>query len=101
MAAVTTGRAQLGAAPAGAGRAGLAGTLRSELIKIRSVRSTYWALIMLVLASLAWSVALCAGEAAHWAQTPAPERAAFDPGQGSILGLASLGQLIIVVLGAL
>jgi ABC-2 type transport system permease protein len=98
MAAVTTGRA---AVPAQARRAGLAGTLRSELIKIRSVRSTYWALILLVLASVTWTVALCVGEAAHWPQMAPQDRAGFDPAQASILGLASLGQLIIVVLGAL
>jgi ABC-type transport system involved in multi-copper enzyme maturation permease subunit len=101
MAAVTAGRARRDAAPARARRAGLAGTVRSELVKIRSVRSTYWALFLLVVASVAWSVAFCAGEAAHWAQTAPADRAGFDPAQASVLGLASLGQLIIVVLGAL
>jgi ABC-2 type transport system permease protein len=80
------------------GRAGLAGALRSEFTKIRSVRSTYWALALLVLASLAWSIAACAGTAAHW--TPR-SRAGLDPTQSSIIGLILLGQLVVVVLGAL
>jgi ABC-2 type transport system permease protein len=80
------------------GRAGVAGALRSEFTKIRSVRSTYWALALLLLASLAWSIAACAGTAAHW--TPR-SRAGLDPTQDSIIGLILLGQLVIVVLGAL
>jgi ABC-type transport system involved in multi-copper enzyme maturation permease subunit len=101
MAAVTTARATARPVPAQDKRAGLAGTLRSEFTKIRSVRSTYWTLVMLVVASIGWSVAFCAGEAANWAHLAAQDRAAFDPTQSSILGLALLGQLVIAVLGAL
>jgi ABC-2 type transport system permease protein len=88
-------------APARNLRADAAGTLRSELTKIRSVRSTYWTLLLVVLAGLAWAVANCAGEAAHWAQTPQLDRLNFDATQASIVGLALLGQLVIVVLGVL
>jgi ABC-2 type transport system permease protein len=101
MTAVTTSRARPGAVSAGGYRAGLAGTLRSEFTKTRSVRSTYWTMFMLVLASLAWSVAFCAGEASRWAHMSAADRAGFDPTQSSIVGLALLGQLVIVVLGTL
>jgi ABC-2 type transport system permease protein len=82
-------------------RAGLAGTLRSEFTKMRSVRSTYWTLFLLVVAAIAWSVAYCAGQASHWPTTPAQERAGFDPTQASVVGLALLGQLVIIVLGTL
>jgi ABC-type transport system involved in multi-copper enzyme maturation permease subunit len=101
MAAVTTSPAGTGAAPAQHRPAGLKGTLRSELTKIRSVRSTYWSLVVLVLAGIAWSVAFCAGEAAHWSHMAAQDKAGFDPAQASIVGLALLGQLVIVVLGTL
>jgi len=101
MAAVTTGRAAARPVPAQRSQAGLAGTLRSEFTKIRSVRSTYWTLVMLVLASIGWSVAFCAGEAARWAHMAAQDRAGFDPTQSSVLGLAAVGQLVIAVLGAL
>jgi ABC-2 type transport system permease protein len=101
MATVTTGRAGTGAAPAQHRPAGLAGTPRSELTKIRSVRSTYWSLLLVVLAGIAWSVAFCAGEASRWPHMPAQDKLGFDPTQSSIVGLALLGQLVIVVLGTL
>ncbi len=82
-------------------RASVAGTLRSELTKLRSVRSTYWTLFLLAVAGVAWAVADCAGEASHWPQMAAQDRLGFDPTQSSIVGLALLGQLVVVVLGAL
>ena len=101
MAAVTTGRARPGAVPAPGWRAGFTGTLRSELTKIRSVRSTYWSLFLLVVAGIAWSVAFCAGEASRWPHLSAQDKVGFDPAQASVVGLALLGQLVIVVLGTL
>ncbi len=101
MTAVTAGLDRPDVAPVLGVKVGLVGTLRSELTKLRSVRSTYWTLILVVVAGLAWAVADCAGEAAHWATTPAVDRVGFDPTQASLAGLALLGQLIIVVLGAL
>jgi ABC-type transport system involved in multi-copper enzyme maturation permease subunit len=97
MATATINRAH----PATGYRASVPGTLRSELTKLRSVRSTYWTLFLLFLAGIAWAIADCAGEAAHWPQMAAQDRLGFDPTQASIVGLALLGQLIIVVLGAL
>jgi ABC-2 type transport system permease protein len=97
MATATINRAH----PTTGYRASVPGTLRSELTKLRSVRSTYWTLFLLFLAGIAWAIADCAGEAAHWPQMAAQDRLGFDPTQASIVGLALLGQLIIVVLGAL
>ena len=82
-------------------RAGWPGTLRSEVTKIISVRSTYWTLALLVLASVVWSVVYCAGTAAHWPHMSAQSRAGFDPTQSAVIGLVLLGQLVIAVLGAL
>jgi ABC-2 type transport system permease protein len=101
MAAVTASPARPRAVPAAGHRAGLAGTLRSEVTKLRSVRSTYWTLFMLVVAGIAWSVAYCAGEASRWPHMSLQDRAGFDPTQSSVVGLALLGQLVIVVLGTL
>jgi ABC-type transport system involved in multi-copper enzyme maturation permease subunit len=101
MAMVTTSPARPRAVPGDGYRAGIKGTLRSEFTKIRSVRSTYWTLLLLVLTSIAWSVAACAGEASHWSSMPVQDRAGLDPTQLSIVGLALLGQLVIVVLGTL
>jgi hypothetical protein len=87
--------------PAPSGRAGFGGTLRSEFTKIRSVRSTYWSLLVLLAISIGIGAAICAGTAANWSQTSAADRATFDATQVSIAGLFYLGQLVIVVLGAL
>ncbi len=97
------------------GRAGFFGTVRSEFTKIRSVRSTYWTLFALILA--------CVGIGAlfSWGQTQrllrfenAPRGAKFPHGiahqiaheitsQAASISLFGLliGQLIIIVLGAL
>jgi ABC-2 type transport system permease protein len=82
-------------------RVALARTIRSEFTKIRSVRSTYWTLLVLVLASAAWCVAYCVGTVHQWQHMSAQDRSGFDATQDTILGLALLGQLIIVVFGAL
>jgi ABC-2 type transport system permease protein len=76
-------------------------TLSSELTKIRTVRSSYGSLALLVLAAAAWCVALCLGTVHNWPSMSASDRASFDPTQSSVLGLALLGQLVIVVFGAL
>src|SRR4029077_9269268 len=99
MAAVTTRQAPV--LPAPSGRAGFGGTVRSEFTKIRSVRSTYWTVLVLLAISVGIGAAICAGTAANWSQTSAADRATFDATQVSIAGLFYLGQLVIVVLGAI
>ena len=76
-------------------------TLRSEFTKIRSVRSTYWSVFILLVISLGWCIAFCAGEASRWPHLTAQDRSGFDPTQSSVIGLALLGQLVIAVLGTL
>ena len=87
--------------PPPSGRAGFGGTLRSEFTKIRSVRSTYWTLLVLLVVSVGIGAAISAGTAANWSHTSPADRATFDATQASIAGLFYLGQLVIVVLGAL
>ncbi len=82
-------------------RVALSRTIRSEFTKLRSVRSTYWTLFVLALASITWCVAYCLGTVHQWPTMSAPDRAGFDATQSSIMGVALLGQLVIVVLGAL
>jgi ABC-type transport system involved in multi-copper enzyme maturation permease subunit len=76
-------------------------TLRSELTKIRSVRSTYWTQLLLVAAAAAWCVIYSLATVHQWPHMNPQDRANFDPVQSSVLGLAVAGQLVIVVLGAL
>jgi ABC-2 type transport system permease protein len=98
MATTLTRAARTGARPPRpAGRAGFAGALRSEFTKIRSVRSTYWSLIALIVVTVGIGAAAGASAAAS---TPGQLGAGFDPTTTSLYGLV-LGQLIIAVLGVL
>jgi ABC-2 type transport system permease protein len=94
-AAIPATPARIRALPVAAKRPGLPGTLRSELTKMLSVRSTYWTLLAFVAASIGWAVLDCAGIASHGI---GPD---FNAAQASLTGQVALGELIIVVLGAL
>ena len=94
-AAIPATPARIRAVPAATRRAGLPGTLRSELTKILSVRSTYWTLLAQVVASIGWAVINCAGIVSHGIGP------GFNAAQASLTGQVALGELIIVVLGAL
>jgi ABC-2 type transport system permease protein len=84
------------ALPAPAGRAGLGAAIRSEFTKIRSTRSTYWALLAVIVATVGFGVLSSYG-AAHSQHPGGP---GFDATQQSLGGLY-ISQLIIAVLGAL
>lgn len=93
--------------PAVAGRAGFGGALRSEFTKIRSVRSTYWTLLALVLACVGIGALFSWGEAQHVASLAGTRGGADVAAHAhahavatSLFGLL-VGQLVIVVLGAL
>jgi len=81
--------------------AGLGGVIRSEFTKIRSVRSTYWTLLVLLAVSVGLGGAISAATASHWNQMSPADQATFDPTQTSLAGMFFLGQLVIVVLGAI
>ena len=55
MANATAPSLRLTALPPATGRAGLAGTLRSEFTKQRSVRSTYWTIAAVVVVSVGFA----------------------------------------------
>jgi ABC-2 type transport system permease protein len=94
-AAIPATPARTRAVPPASSRPGLPGALRSELAKILSVRSTYWTLLAQAVASIGWAVLFCAGTVSHGKGSD------FDAAQASLLGQVALGELIIVVLGAL
>jgi ABC-2 type transport system permease protein len=81
------------AAGADARSAGFAGALKSEFTKIRSVRSTYWTLLALVVVTDGIGALSCLGAVSQGHRVD-------DPAFRSLIGLI-LGQLIIAVLGAL
>jgi len=97
--ATTTRQPPVLSAPSG--RAGFGGTLRSEFTKIRSVRSTYWTLLALLAVSVGIGAAISAQTASGWSNTPPAARTPLDATQLSIAALLILGQLVIVVPGAL
>jgi ABC-2 type transport system permease protein len=100
--AVTTAPAglRLSALPTATGRAGLAGALRSEFTKLRSVRSTYWTIAALFIVSVGIAAIAGAGIASNLHNNPA-NKAGMDATQASLIAFFELGQLIIAVLGAL
>jgi ABC-2 type transport system permease protein len=100
-AAAPTRPARTRAVPAATRRPGLAETLRSELTKITSVRSTYWTLLAQAVASIGWAVLDCAGTVSHWSHQSAQAHADVNAAAVSLTGQVALGELIIVVLGAL
>jgi ABC-2 type transport system permease protein len=71
-----------------------ASVLRSEFTKIRSVRSTYWTLLVLVVVTVGF------GALASYGATRGPHGPLFDATQRSLGGLY-ISQLVIGVLGVL
>ena len=97
MATTTAPGLKLSTLPPATGRAGLPGALRSELTKLRSVRSTYWTLLALVVVSIGIGAAISAGSA----NQPHSPGDGFDATQVSLIAFFELGQLVIAVLGAM
>jgi len=97
---MTTADARLSALPPASGRAGLRGTIASEFTKLRSVRSTYYTLIALVVISVGISLIAGLGIASNLHNQPW-NKPGTDATQDSLIAFFELGQLIVAVLGAL
>jgi ABC-2 type transport system permease protein len=100
MAAVTTDNTRLSSLPPTRGRANLAGTIRSEITKMRSVRSTYWTMLVLLVITIGIGALVSWLTGSHWNQASLSQRATFNPTSNSLVGLF-FGQFVIVVLGAM
>jgi len=100
MATITAPGLQLSALPPATGRAGLAGAIRSEFTKLRSVRSTYWTIAALFIVSVGIAAIAGFGIASGIHNNP-QNKAGFDATQASLIAFFEIGQLIIAVLGAL
>lgn len=89
----------LPALPEAHGRAGLGGTLASEWTKIKSVRSTIWSLLLTVL------IVVGLGALLNWANSTHEVATAAQLAQRDLvqrtLGAIILGQLVMVVFGAM
>jgi ABC-2 type transport system permease protein len=73
-------------------------TARMEWLKLRSVRSTSWTVLVFAAGMIGLSVLVMIHQ--HWAAMSAQDRASFDPTENSFAGLA-IGQLAFGALGAL
>lgn len=78
----------------------LLAVMRSEWTKLRTVRSTIWALIFTVISMIGIGTLLTALEVSRWDQRSARDVASFDPLLYSFGGV-NLAQLSIGVLGVL
>jgi ABC-2 type transport system permease protein len=88
--AATPGRIQ--------GRYGFRTVAQMEWLKLRSVRSTWWTLLVFAAGMIGVAVLVMIHQ--HWTTMSAANRAAFDPTNDSFAGLA-IGQLALGVLGVL
>jgi hypothetical protein len=89
-----------GSLPAPGGRAGGVQGIRSEWTKLRSVRSTWIALAVVVVAGIGLSALVSNIEAGRWGTLGVGDRAQFDPVRFSQTGVF-ISQFVVGVLGAL
>jgi ABC-2 type transport system permease protein len=82
------------------GRYGLSGVIKSEWVKIRSVRSTMWTLGITVVLGIGISALVTFETRSHWSTMSLSNQQTFDPAGTSLVGLF-IGQFAIGVLGAL
>jgi ABC-2 type transport system permease protein len=74
--------------------------MRSEWLKLRSVRSTTWTLVATIVMTIGIGIVATSTEAARWAHSPPGSRLSFDPTNLSLTGLL-FGQFAIGILGVL
>jgi ABC-2 type transport system permease protein len=86
--------------PPASGRAGFPAAIRSEWTKLRSVRSTYWTLLALVVICVGLGSLIDWAFASHWNQENPAQRGDFNAVNHS-LNMLYLGQLVVAVLGVL
>jgi len=79
-------------------RYGFRALATSEWLKLRSVRSTWWTLLVFAAGMIGIAILVLSHQ--HWASMNAADRATFDPTDDSFAGLA-IGQLAIGVLAVL
>jgi ABC-2 type transport system permease protein len=100
--APAAGKPALSPLPPASGRAGLAGVLRSEWTKIRSIRSTYWTLFALLVVGIGLGAAISAATASHYSNVHASGGMInFDATRRSQTAFTELGSLVLMVLGAM
>jgi ABC-2 type transport system permease protein len=74
--------------------------LKSEWLKMRTVRSTMWSLVVMVVISIGVAVIACVESSSQWHTMSLASRLSFDPTNISLAGL-TFSLLVIGVLGTL
>jgi len=74
--------------------------MRAEWIKLRSLRSSKWTMIALVVVTVGLGALFSALTANHWPHMSAQEHRSWDPTNNSLAG-AAFGQLAVAVFGVL
>ncbi len=97
---MTTSDVRLSARPPAPGRAGLRGVIASAVTKIRSVRSTYWTILALIVVSVGFAALVGFGVANDIHNHPW-NAAGTDATDNVLTPLLAIGQLIIAVIGAM
>ncbi|MBW4030615.1 MAG: ABC transporter permease subunit [Acidobacteria bacterium] len=87
-------------APSSRRTVSVAGALRSEWTKLRSVRSTTWTIVVLAVITLGIAAIAGTSVSSSWHKMSTIDRLSFDPTQLSLRGML-FGQLVIGVLGVL
>ncbi len=100
MATMTPAGLRLSPLPPATGQAGLRGVIASEFTKLRSVRSTYWTILALVVVSVGIAAIVGFGIAASIRNQPW-NKAGTDGTQSVLIPFFEFGQLIIAVIGAM
>ena len=95
---MTTATLTRDAAQQAGGHYGFRDVARMEWLKLRSVRSTWWTLLVFAAAMIGLAIPILLHQ--NWATMSAADRASFDPTNDSFPGLA-IGQLALGVLGVL
>jgi len=95
---MTTATLDRAASPGTEGHYGFGSVAQMEWLKLRSVRSTWWTLLVFAAGMIGLAILVMIRQ--HWAAMSAANRASFDPTNDSYAGLA-IGQLAIGVLGVL
>src|SRR4029077_12675021 len=95
---MTTATLTRSATQTAGGGYGFRSVARMEWLKLRSVRSTGWVLLVFAAGMIGLAILLLSHQ--HWAAMSAAERASFDPTNDGFAGLA-IGQLAVGVLGVL
>jgi ABC-2 type transport system permease protein len=83
-----------------AGRQRLGGVMRMEWIRLRTLRSTWWSVAVVVVAMIGLAVWIQYYVPGQWAHMSAADRASFDPTENGYAGLA-VAELAVAVLGIL